>query len=62
MSFKIHNQKNGKLNDQDRLVISQLCIKAGYLVRISKERPEGKQNAEYTHFVEIFEDGEYPTK
>jgi len=62
MSYKIYSQKNGQLNEQDRQAIATLLIKAGYMVRIGKEKPEGKQNAAHVHYVELFADGEYPTK
>jgi hypothetical protein len=62
MSYKINAQKNGTLNESDRLAISNLLVKAGYMVRIGKEKPEGKQNSQYVHYVELFADGEYPTK
>ncbi|MGX8126100.1 hypothetical protein ACWTV9_07580 [Clostridioides difficile] len=35
---KIYAQKNGSLNDTDRLEIARLLIKAGYTVRLDKEK------------------------
>ena len=40
--YKITVQKNGRFNDEDRLALAQLLIKAGYTVRIGKEKPDGK--------------------
>jgi len=62
VSSKIYSQKNGQLNEPERLAISNLLIKAGYMVRVGKEKPEGNKNAQNIHFVEYFADGEYPVK
>jgi hypothetical protein len=51
---KIHNQKNGKLNDADRLALAALLIKAGYTVRIIRVK-EGSQTV---NIVETVEDGQ----
>lgn len=40
--MKIYEQKNGALTPQDRLQLATLLIKAGYTVRICKEKPPGK--------------------
>lgn len=42
---KITTQKNGTLNDADRLLLAQLLIKAGYTVRIGKEKRDGAKNS-----------------
>ena len=52
---KISEQKNGKLNAEDRLEIAKLLIKAGYTVRVGREKPPGKRS--YVYFVEYTEDG-----
>ncbi|AXU66025.1 resolvase [Clostridioides difficile] len=39
---KIYAQKNGSLNDTDRLEIARLLIKAGYTVRLDKEKENNK--------------------
>jgi len=62
MSYKIFSQKLGTLNEQDRLALGQLLLKAGYMVRFGKEKQEGKQNSPNIHYIEIFKDGEYTTK
>jgi hypothetical protein len=35
---KIYTQKGGALNDEDRLTICRLLIKAGYTVRVVSEK------------------------
>lgn len=42
---KITVQKSGQLNDNDRLLLAQLLIKAGYTVRIGKEKRDGAKNS-----------------
>ena len=39
---KIEAQKGFTLNEEDRLQIARLLIKAGYSVRIGKEKQDGK--------------------
>ena len=53
--MKISEQKNGKLNAEDRLEIAKLLIKAGYTVRVGPEKPPSKRS--YVYFVEYTEDG-----
>lgn len=43
-----------KLNDEDRNTLVCLIAKAGYSVRIGKERPEGRRQTQY--FVEFWEE------
>lgn len=43
-----------KLNDEDRNTLVCLLAKAGYAVRIGKERPSGKGQTMY--FVEYWEE------
>lgn len=43
-----------KLNDEDRQALACLLIKAGYTVRIGKEKPEGSKT--YIYFVEYWEE------
>lgn len=45
-----------KLNDEDRNTLVCLIAKAGYAVRIGKERPGGKGQTMY--FVEYWEETE----
>jgi hypothetical protein len=51
---KIENVKSGGLNEADRLEIAKLLIKAGYTVRLGKEKPENSKS--YSHFVEYEEE------
>ena len=41
-----------KLNDEDRNILCCLLVKAGYAVRIGKERPGGKGQTQY--YVEFW--------
>ncbi len=45
-----------KLNDEDRNNLVCLIAKAGYAVRIGKERPEGKGQTRY--YVEFWEEAD----
>ena len=47
---KITDQKNGQLSNDDRLEIARLLIKAGYTVKIGKDKIPGKNRSIY--FVE----------
>lgn len=47
---KITDQKNGQLNNDDRLEIARLLIKAGYTVKIGKDKIPGKHRNIY--FIE----------
>lgn len=53
--MRIYEQKHGSMNESDRLALATLLIKAGYTVRIGRERPPGKQSG-WVHYVEY--DGE----
>lgn len=48
------NNLLGKLNDEDRNSLVCLIAKAGYAVRIGKERPDGRKQAMY--YVEFWEE------
>lgn len=48
------NNLLGKLNDEDRNLLVCLIAKAGYAVRIGKERPDGRKQAMY--YVEFWEE------
>lgn len=50
---KIENVKSGGLNEADRLEIAKLLVKAGYTVRLGKDKPANSKT--YNHFVEYFE-------
>jgi len=53
---RITDQGDGKLNAEDRLEIAKLLIKAGYTVKVAKEKIPGKNKNYY--FVEYKEDRE----
>lgn len=51
---RIYSVKNNALNEQDRLALANLLIKAGYTVKIGIEKkPGSKVNVK---FVEFWED------
>lgn len=51
---RIYSVKNNALNEQDRLALANLLIKAGYTVKIGIEKkPGSKLNVK---FVEFWED------
>lgn len=51
--MKIFSQKGSTLNENDRLDLARLLIKAGYRVRIGKEKLNGSNT--YTYFIEYEE-------
>ena len=55
--MRISTQKHGAMNETDRLQMARLLIKAGYTVRIVRERPHGKNNGTYTYYVECWARG-----
>ena len=54
--MKIYALKSGSLNELERLEIAKLLIKAGYTVRIGREKANSK-SLSYIHYVEYL-DGE----
>ncbi len=52
--MRIYEQKDGQLNKEDRLELAKLLVKAGYTVRVGREKPQGKRA--YVYFVEYKED------
>ncbi|MBE6555536.1 MAG: resolvase [Ruminococcaceae bacterium] len=44
-TYKITVQRGGSMNDNDRLALASLLIKAGYTVRITREKKEGRAQA-----------------
>ncbi|EQF93267.1 putative phage resolvase/integrase [Clostridioides difficile 824] len=51
---RIYAQRSGSLNEQDRLELLRLLGKAGYTVKIAREKQNSKTT--YTYFVEYTED------
>lgn len=51
---RIYGVGRGKLNDDERIAIATLLVKAGYTVRIGCERPSGKPNSANIYFVEYW--------
>ena len=55
--MRIYSLKSNSLNETDRLEMAKLLIKAGYTVRIGREKPQGKSNTANVIFIE-FEEGD----
>ena len=53
---RIANKKQGGLNTEDRLELARLLIKAGYTVRIVKDKMPGAKTNTSAIFVEYWED------
>ena len=51
--IRIYPQRGGALNENHRLDLARLLIKAGYKVRIGKEKMNGSST--YTYFIEYEE-------
>lgn len=51
--IRIYPQRGGALNEKNRLDLARLLIKAGYKVRIGKEKMNG--GSTYTYFIEYEE-------
>ena len=51
---RIYAQKGSQMNESDRLAMCTLLIKAGYTVRLGKEKQQGKNT--YDRFIEYWED------
>ncbi|ENY8913825.1 resolvase [Clostridioides difficile] len=47
---RIYAQRSGSLNEQDRLELLRLLGKAGYTVKVAREKQNSKTT--YTYFVE----------
>lgn len=52
---RIYSIKQNGLNDADRLELAKMLVKAGYSVRVGKERKEQKSKS-YSYFVEYWEE------
>ncbi|MCD7722733.1 MAG: resolvase [Clostridiales bacterium] len=48
---RIYNRKNNGLNEKERLELANLLLKAGYAVKIGREKRNANSTA-YTYFVE----------
>lgn len=53
---KIYSLRQGVLNNDERAAIAYLLVKAGYTVRMGKERPKGKTSGAYIYFIEYWEE------
>lgn len=49
---RIENTARQELTDDDRLALCTLLVKAGYSVRLVKEKPEGKNR--YIKYIEYW--------
>lgn len=55
MKNRIVSNKTITFNNEDRLALATLLVKAGYSVRIGKEKSEGKSTT--ITFIEYWEEG-----
>lgn len=56
--MRIQPQKNGSLTETERLEIGRLLLKAGYTVRVGKEKPTNKPNGAYVFYIEFTAPGQ----
>lgn len=54
--MKIYSLKQNSLNENDRLALGNLLLKAGYCVKIDREKPPGKNGGAYNYYVEFWDD------
>lgn len=54
---RIYSVKQGSLNESERLEIARLLIKAGYTVKLDREK-RNQNSSTYTYFIEFWEDKE----
>lgn len=52
---RISSLKTGSLNENERLEIARLLLKAGYTVNMGREKPPEKKNGAYIYFIEYWE-------
>ena len=55
MRYRITETGFGRLNEQERLELSRLLIKAGYAVKQGREKTNPK-NTVYKYYIEYWED------
>jgi len=53
--MKITCLKHGEMTLADRLELATLLAKAGYTVRVGRERPPGKSSGAFINYVEYWE-------
>ena len=53
---RITSLKAGSLNENDRLEVAKLLLKAGYAAKLGRSRPIGKSTGAYEYYVEYWED------
>lgn len=51
---RVYNVDGGQLNQEERLDLLKLLARAGYSVRVGREKPKDKPNGAYTYFVEYW--------
>lgn len=51
---RVYNVDGGQLNQEERLDLLKLLARAGYSVRIGREKPQDKPNGAYIYFVEYW--------
>ena len=53
--MKITCQKNGSVNETDRIELARLLVKFGYTVCLNRERPPSKPKGAWIHSIEYWE-------
>ena len=51
--MKIFEQNNGRLNEDERLELARLLLKAGYTVRVGREKLPGKRSNVYLEYARV---------
>ena len=55
MSNKITNLRHGDMTRAEMLQLLSLLAKAGYAVKMGRERPPGKDSGAWIHYVEYWD-------
>lgn len=53
---RIYSQKSSALNEADRLEIGRLLLKAGYSVKLGREKPADKKTGAFVYYIEFWEE------
>jgi hypothetical protein len=54
--MRIYALKQGALNEAERLELARLLIKAGYMVRVGKEKATKSNTGYYVEYIKVGED------
>lgn len=56
--MRIYQQKGYTLTEPERFEIARLLVKAGYTVRVGREKPANKPNGAYIPYIEYTAPGQ----